>query len=100
MAFKDVAKWNTRVSIVYAAGVWTMIGSYAYYKYTGRYDEKPKKKEEKEVKEPENPNEVVYETAHTKTIIIYKEDFVPFTTRIYNFIKSFSKDSGTGDDQK
>lgn len=44
-----------------------------------------------------NPNEFVYETPHTKTIIIYKENFVPFTTRIYNFITSFSGSSENGD---
>lgn len=53
-----------------------------------------------EVQEPEDPNQVVYETAHCKTIVMYKKDFVPYTTRIYNFIKSFSGDSGSGDDAK
>ncbi|XP_078138812.1 small integral membrane protein 26-like [Centroberyx gerrardi] len=97
MTFKDVTKWNTRISIVYAIGVWTMIGSYAYYRHMGYYDEKTVKKEEQEEKEKQNPNEVVYKTAHTKTIIIYKEDFVPFSTRIQNFFKSFSGGPGTGD---
>lgn len=36
---KDFVKWNTRVSAVYALGIWTMVGSYAYFKYTGRYDD-------------------------------------------------------------
>lgn len=53
-----------------------------------------------EVQEPENPNQVVYQTAHTKSIIIYKEGFVPYTTRIYNFIKSFSSEPGSGDSNK
>lgn len=50
-----------------------------------------------ELQEPEDENTVVYKTAHSKTIIIYKKDFVPYTTRIYNFVKSFSSESGTGD---
>ncbi|KAM4612368.1 small integral membrane protein 26-like [Polymixia lowei] len=99
MTIKDVAKWNARVSIVYALGVWTMVGSYGYYKYMGYYEEKPVKEEEKD-KGPENQNEAVYKTAHTKTTVIYKEDFVPYTTRIYNFINSFSGKSGTGDSGK
>lgn len=41
MKFKDLAKWNTRVSAVYAVGIWTMIGSYAYFKYTGHYEDTP-----------------------------------------------------------
>ncbi|KAM3623119.1 uncharacterized protein V6R79_007259 [Siganus canaliculatus] len=95
MTFKDPAKWNIRASALYALGVWTMIGSYAFFKYTGRYDDVPVIKQQ--VQEPENPNEVVYQTAHSKTTIIYKKDFVPYTTRIYNFIKSFSGEPGSED---
>uniref|UniRef100_A0A3Q3IS04 Uncharacterized protein n=1 Tax=Monopterus albus TaxID=43700 RepID=A0A3Q3IS04_MONAL len=89
---KDAMRWNIRASLVYAVGVWTMIGSYAFFKYTGL-----KKEEEEEVQELEDPNRVVIETAHTKTTIIYRKDFVPYTTRIYNYIKSFSSEPGTGD---
>lgn len=39
MKLKDMVKWNTRVSALYALGIWTMISSYAYYRYTGQYDE-------------------------------------------------------------
>uniref|UniRef100_A0A3Q3KYH4 Small integral membrane protein 26 n=1 Tax=Mastacembelus armatus TaxID=205130 RepID=A0A3Q3KYH4_9TELE len=88
MSLKDLAKWNIRLSAVYAVGVWTMIGSYAYFRYTGL-------KQEEE--QPEDPNQVTYRTAHTNTIITYRKDFVPYTTRIYNFIALFSGDSGTGD---
>lgn len=41
MSLKDVSKWNKRMSIVYAVGVWGMIGSYAVFKYMGRYDDNP-----------------------------------------------------------
>lgn len=41
MSLKDVPKWNTRMSVVYVVGVWGMIGSYAFFKYAGRYDDKP-----------------------------------------------------------
>lgn len=34
---QDFAKWNKRAAAVYALGVWGMIGSYAYLKYTGHY---------------------------------------------------------------
>lgn len=47
--------------------------------------------------EEEDENTVVYKTPHSKTVIVYKKDFVPYTTRIYNFIKSFSSEPGTGD---
>lgn len=61
------------------------------------YDYSVKKEE---VEEPQDPNQEVYKTAHTKTVIIYKKDFVPYTTRIYNLISSFSGDRGAGDDNK
>ncbi|XP_068452545.1 small integral membrane protein 26-like [Clinocottus analis] len=95
MDFKDVTKWNKRVSIVYAVGIWTMVGSYAYISYFGRNDDTSVKKKE-EVEEPENPNQVVHQTAHCKTVIVYREDFVPYTTRISNFLRSFSAEAERG----
>uniref|UniRef100_A0A671ULF6 Uncharacterized protein n=1 Tax=Sparus aurata TaxID=8175 RepID=A0A671ULF6_SPAAU len=68
MTLKDVVKWKTRMSVVYAAGVWAVIGSYLHT--------------------------VIINTSTLTS------DFVPYTTRIYNFIKSFSGDSGSGDDAK
>lgn len=50
-----------------------------------------------DLQEEEDENTVVYKTPHSKTVITYKKDFVPYTTRIYNFIKSFSSEPGTGD---
>ncbi|XP_028461585.1 small integral membrane protein 26 [Perca flavescens] len=97
MNFKEVLKWNTRLSAVYAVGIWTMVGSYAFFRYTGRYKDTPVKEE---VPEPEDPNKVVYLSDHSKTVIVYKKDFVPYSTRIYNFIKSFSSQPGSGDGDK
>ena len=119
MSLRDYTKWNTRASLLYALGVWTMIGSVGIYKYMG-YDVvegKSTKKNQwqppiialqqlfpstrvilipgsvfpfpysvvKREEEPENPNRVVHSTPHSKTVIIYKENFVPYHTRIYNF---------------
>ncbi|XP_031723081.1 small integral membrane protein 26 [Anarrhichthys ocellatus] len=98
MNFKDLVKWNKRVSAVYAVGIWTMVGSYAYVTYSGRFDTPVKKREE--VEEPEDPNKVVHQTAHSKTIIVYRTDFVPYSTRIFSFIRSFSGDPKSGDSDK
>lgn len=46
MKFKDLLKWNARVSAVYAIGIWTMVGSYAYLKYTGRCEVAPGERRE------------------------------------------------------
>uniref|UniRef100_A0A4W6BS02 Small integral membrane protein 26 n=1 Tax=Lates calcarifer TaxID=8187 RepID=A0A4W6BS02_LATCA len=91
MTFKDMVRWNTRVSAMYALGIWTMIGSFAYFKYTVKKEE---------VQEQEDPNQVVHRTPHNETVIIYKKDFVPYSSRIYTFIRSFSSDPGTGDNEK
>ncbi|KAL7405320.1 hypothetical protein ABVT39_027209 [Epinephelus coioides] len=92
MNMKDAQKWNTRMAALYAFGVWTMIGSYALLRYTGRLELTPVKKEE--VQECEDPNRVVFRSAHTETIIVYKKDFVPYTTRIYNFFQYFGTKPG------
>uniref|UniRef100_A0A3Q2EE73 Small integral membrane protein 26 n=1 Tax=Cyprinodon variegatus TaxID=28743 RepID=A0A3Q2EE73_CYPVA len=93
MNFKDLMKWNSRVSALYAVGIWTMLGSY-----------KPITKlsfsilVSKEIEDIEEPNKQIYQTAHSKTVIIYKnkEDFVPYSTRIYSFIKSLTGGPGDG----
>lgn len=41
MSLNNVPKWHKRMSVVYAFGVWSMIASYAFFKYTGRYDDAP-----------------------------------------------------------
>lgn len=57
-----------------------------------------KKVEKKQ--EIEEINVVVHETAHNKTVITYKKDFVPYPTRIYNFFQSFSSGPGGGASDK
>ncbi|XP_061833376.1 small integral membrane protein 26-like [Nerophis lumbriciformis] len=96
MTLKNVKNWHKGLSAVYALGVWTMIVSYGYYRYTGRLDDLPSQIEE-ESPDKTNPKNVFHQTAHTKTIIIYKNDFVPYTTRIYNFVQSFIGGPGSGD---
>lgn len=85
MKIKDAVRWNTGASAVYAVGMWTMIGYFGYMKYTGRLDQSPEKAGEEVVEQDDNT--VVYTTPHTRTSITYKQDFVPYTTRIYNFFR-------------
>uniref|UniRef100_A0A1A8FUJ1 Long intergenic non-protein coding RNA 493 n=1 Tax=Nothobranchius korthausae TaxID=1143690 RepID=A0A1A8FUJ1_9TELE len=82
-----VIKWNTRMSLVYAVGIWTMVGSYAYLNYTSPKDDVPAPVEEEE---SDDPNKHIYKGTYLRSVIVYKKDFVPYSTRIYNFIKSFS----------
>ncbi|KAL3067565.1 hypothetical protein OYC64_022178 [Pagothenia borchgrevinki] len=87
MHVNDLFKWKKRMAIVYATGVWTMVGTLAFYKYTGRLEDLPVKKEE-EVPLPEDKTELQFITEHSKTVVVCQKDFVPYTTRIYNFISS------------
>ncbi|KAJ8001877.1 hypothetical protein DPEC_G00173960 [Dallia pectoralis] len=96
MKIKEVLKWNVRVSMLYAFGIWTMLGTYGYYQYMGRNDEKTVVEEKETLP---NPREVTIQRPHMKTTIIYKENFVPYTTRIYNFLNSHRGDAASGDSQ-
>ncbi|XP_028311312.1 small integral membrane protein 26-like [Gouania willdenowi] len=98
MQVKDVLKWRTRLSAVYALGVWTMIVSYGIFKYTGCLEDTSGKEKQAVKEEEENPYQVTFNTAHSRNIIIYKKDFVPYTTRIYNFVKSFNGDASAAKD--
>lgn len=49
------------------------------------------------MQEQDDPNKMVHETTHSKTVLVYKKDFVPYSTRIYNFITSFSSEPGSGE---
>ncbi|XP_069386466.1 small integral membrane protein 26-like [Paralichthys olivaceus] len=93
--WNNVSKWHTRAAAAYAFGVWTMIGSYAFFTYPGHKDVTLEEK-----KEEDDPNRVVYETAHTKTVIIYKNDRIPYSTFIAGSIRSFFSDPGTGGSDK
>ncbi|KAM8879923.1 small integral membrane protein 26-like [Spinachia spinachia] len=95
MKAKTALAWNLRLSVLYAAGIWTMIGSYSYYRYMYPKDPTPEL-----LQHPEDRKQQVYLTAHSKTVITYKKDFVPYKTRIYNFLQSFSGKPGSGDGDK
>lgn len=53
------------------------------------------------VEEEDNrPNVKKYETAHSKTIIVYKENFVPYSTRLLNFFRNTSESSPDSQNQE
>ncbi|XP_077380866.1 small integral membrane protein 26-like [Festucalex cinctus] len=98
MTLKDFTKWNKIASTVYFFGVWTMIGSLGYF-YSTSHDKNSTdsaQNEEERTEVPKNANEIVYKTAHSKTVVIYKKDFVPYTTRMCKFFESFTGSPGTG----
>ncbi|XP_028676566.1 small integral membrane protein 26-like [Erpetoichthys calabaricus] len=87
---KSAFKWNVRASLVYAIGIWTMFGSMVYFNYGKKWntDEGKKSPFDMEAEESDNlkvmkisPNFVVTAT--------YKENYVPLTSRIAKYLKSF-----------
>ncbi|XP_069788448.1 small integral membrane protein 26-like [Narcine bancroftii] len=102
MKLKDLISWNMHVSMVYAIGIWTMFGTYTFLQF--------KKKRESNIEisaedalqnEHQLPDEPEKKTkkAFVETHIVVKEGFVPFSSRIYNYGKSFfdgSSDNSTG----
>ncbi|KAG9277857.1 small integral membrane protein 26-like [Astyanax mexicanus] len=95
----DALKWNKRAAMVYAVGVWTMLGSYGYYRYTHRNDPPVQMPE---MEEDTRPNVKKIETPHSTTIMVYKENnFVPYSTRFLNlFRKADDSSSGPQTDDK
>ncbi|XP_029449638.1 small integral membrane protein 26 [Rhinatrema bivittatum] len=92
---RNIAKWNTRVSLLYAVGIWTMLGTFGYFQIK-------RKRENPEAGEAAGHDEELKDdlTLQSKTeekrrtgfyiteTVTYKKDFVPYSTRIYNFITS------------
>ncbi|XP_072437503.1 small integral membrane protein 26-like isoform X1 [Chiloscyllium punctatum] len=94
MQLKEIVRWNVRVSLLYAIGIWTMLGTYGFFHlkkkrelaaienstqdsaavtYQGEISLEPQKQVTKEFVE---------------TKVVTKEGFVPFSSRIYKYGKS------------
>ncbi|KAM4772076.1 small integral membrane protein 26 [Rhinophrynus dorsalis] len=93
MKLKELHRWNFRLSVVYAVGIWTMVGSYVYIRMHSKKDEVvniPQSALEEELVDslavPEKQEE--RKTGpRVKNTVVYKENFVPFSSRVYNFVK-------------
>ncbi|XP_072907510.1 small integral membrane protein 26-like [Hemitrygon akajei] len=96
MKLKDITRWNTRVSMVYAIGIWTLFGTYAFLQMKSK---KEKAAGEISAEDPQNEDQITEELKRKtkrdfmETRVVVKEDFIPFSTRIYNYGKSFFETS-------
>ncbi|XP_053565280.1 small integral membrane protein 26 [Bombina bombina] len=100
MNIKEYMRWNKRFSLVYAFGVWSMIGTYALYHYKKKREKAAKIQEkgvEEELQEDILPLESKAEERkpgfHAGHSIAYKDNFVPYSTRIYNFVNPLFRSS-------
>ncbi|XP_043843968.1 small integral membrane protein 26 [Dromiciops gliroides] len=83
--------WHRRMSLIYLIGAWTTAGSilYSSWKRKQALDKEEPLKDEDSVEKPE-PRRGFY----VETIVTYKENFVPFSTRLYNYWKSWNNGPG------
>nr|XP_023438533.1 small integral membrane protein 26 [Dasypus novemcinctus] len=80
--------WYSRMSALYAIGAWTVLGSVLFYdrkkgKSLGVVEE-VEQKDVSTIEIPEPPKGF-----YVETIVTYKEDFVPTTVKILNYLKSW-----------
>ncbi|XP_034497250.1 small integral membrane protein 26 [Ailuropoda melanoleuca] len=91
MRADQASSWYRRMSVVYAVGAWTMLGSLFYL---GRKKSKPPADEIEQKDVSRNEMLEPPKGFYMETIVTYKEDFVPVTDRILNFLKSWTGGPG------
>ncbi|XP_067901855.1 small integral membrane protein 26-like [Heterodontus francisci] len=98
MNLKDVARWNVRVSLVYAVGIWTMLGTYGYFQLKRKREQATIESSAEDTAEATCQQELQEGTTFelqeetrkelVETNVVVKEGFVPFSSRIYAYGKS------------
>ncbi|XP_042189255.1 uncharacterized protein LOC103181675 [Callorhinchus milii] len=108
MGVRDIARWNVRVSLLYAVGVWTMLGSYGFFEMKRRREKRststappsappPEPTCTEELREELQTNTVPEEDPVKTTIataITLKENYEPLSSRIYRYILGYSDKPG------
>ncbi|XP_043912926.1 small integral membrane protein 26 [Protopterus annectens] len=96
MKLRDLARWNMGVSLIYAVGIWTVIGTAGYVRMKRNPDSQTVKEQPSMTIASESSiEENQQKGSRFKTTITYKENFVPYSTRLYNFVQSFLSTSNT-----
>ncbi|KAJ1153210.1 hypothetical protein NDU88_005971 [Pleurodeles waltl] len=85
--------WKKRLSIVYAGGIWVVVSciSYKYIKdhwWTKKEIPVTDHEELHEFSEPKPPIKSEQLRPFFEQKVVYKENFIPYTTRIYNYVNS------------
>ncbi|XP_051831832.1 small integral membrane protein 26 [Antechinus flavipes] len=83
--------WYRRMSLIYALGAWTLVGSICIssWKRKQTLANEEVLKDEDSVEKAESRRGF-----YVETVVTYKENFVPFSTRFYNYWKSWSNGPG------
>ncbi|CAJ0920434.1 unnamed protein product [Ranitomeya imitator] len=89
--------WRRNMAITYAVSVWSMIGFVAYMQWQKKDTvlEKPKTANEAFPDLEEDPTQKRKQKFEFSAVVEYKENHVPYTTRIYQYFTSNEKKSGS-----
>ncbi|KAB0383233.1 hypothetical protein FD755_005150 [Muntiacus reevesi] len=80
--------WYRRMSVVYGLGAWTLLGSLIFL--SQKKSKQPVEQKDASGNELSEPPKGFY----VETIVTYREDFVPVTARIINYLKSWASGPG------
>ncbi|XP_076970987.1 small integral membrane protein 26 [Tamandua tetradactyla] len=90
----QATSWYRRMCALYAIGAWSLLGS-AFFTYGQKKSNPPegdKVEEQRDVSTIEIPEPP--KGFYVETIVTYKEDFVPITDKILNYLKSWTGGPG------
>nr|XP_020728221.1 uncharacterized protein LOC110124151 [Odocoileus virginianus texanus] len=91
MRLAQALSWYRRMSVVYGLGAWTLLGSLIFLS-----QKKSKPPGDKVEQKDASRNELSEPPKgfYVETIVTYREDFVPVTARIINYLKSWTSGPG------
>ncbi|KAM3929845.1 uncharacterized protein RB166_003587 [Leptodactylus fuscus] len=94
---RNKENWRQRLALTYAVSVWSMIGFVAYMQWQDKsLFGVSKKDEETETDLEEEPSQGRKQKITFSASVEYRENHVPYTTRIYKYFTSSNKTSDSG----
>ncbi|KAM4040761.1 uncharacterized protein ACNLHF_012029 [Anomaloglossus baeobatrachus] len=91
--------WRRRLALTYAVSVWSMIGFVTFMHWSTKDKprvERPKTEDEDFMDLEEDASQKRKSRVTFSAIVEYKENHVPYTTRIYQYFTSNDKKSDSG----
>lgn len=95
---KGTGDWRRRMALTYAVSAWSMMGFVAYMQWQSKGTVKSSKTDETllDIEENPDPSQERKQKISFSASIEYKENPVPYTTRIYQYFTSSNKPSDSG----
>ncbi|XP_057556803.1 small integral membrane protein 26 [Hippopotamus amphibius kiboko] len=88
---ENALAWYRRMSVVYGLGAWTLLGSLILW---SKKKSMPPGGEIKQNDVSTNELAEPRKGFYVETVVTYREDFVPITARIINYLKSWTGGPG------